>query len=263
MTRARNVSVADRCKPESTCPIGVYGPTRNTRSSPTTSGGRSRLASTPVSHTRGKGNAPRASAQASGVPSRTRTPSVTAPDWTDKISGSKAPGALRELVIACHDRCVSSAMTGPSSAIQMRPVPARASDLLTERSVRGTATPPGPPPLGAGGVTIAGSALAAKLIPDRGGNGAGRAGQRRRQERISTLLCVERAASRRQHVGDERVARRRVLRAADRGDVQDQRRSGLGYLASGTCDRDRRLRILVGHRRLAEVNVRRQADVVQ
>src|SRR5215831_8622235 len=209
-----------------------------TKSSPTTSGGRSRLASTPASHTRGKGNEPRASAHASGVPSSTSTPSVTAPDWTDKISGSNAPGALSEVVIECHDRCVSSAMAGPSSAIQMTNVPIRASDRLTERSLGGTATPPGPPPLGAGGVTIAGPALTAKLFPDRRGNGAGGPSQRRREQRITASLCVQGTTGRRQHVGDECVTGRSVLRAANRRDVEYQRPPGLGLLARRAGDRD-------------------------
>ena len=46
--------------------MGVYGPTMKTSSSPMTSGGSSRLVSTPASHTRGKGSVPRASIQASG-----------------------------------------------------------------------------------------------------------------------------------------------------------------------------------------------------
>ena len=29
---------------------------------------------------------------------------MTAPDSTDKISGPKAPGALSEVVMACHDK---------------------------------------------------------------------------------------------------------------------------------------------------------------
>src|SRR5215472_18849046 len=50
--------------------MGVYGPTRKISSSPITSGGSSRVHSMPASQIRGNGSFPRASSQASGVPSR-------------------------------------------------------------------------------------------------------------------------------------------------------------------------------------------------
>ncbi len=50
--------------------------------------------------------------------------SVMAPASAETMSGSHAPGAVSEPLIALQDRWVASAMTGPSSAIQMTPVPA-------------------------------------------------------------------------------------------------------------------------------------------
>src|SRR5215510_2558872 len=112
MTSASRVFVADKLKCPSSSPIGVYGPTMNTSSSPITSGGSNKLASTPASQTRGNGKAPLASAQASGVPSSTSTTSVIPPDSAETASGASAPGALSELVTDCQDRWVSSAITG-------------------------------------------------------------------------------------------------------------------------------------------------------
>src|SRR5262245_34980802 len=261
MTSARNVLVADRCRPDSRCPIGVYGPTMKTSSSPMTSGGSSKVASTPASHTRGKGNVPLAIAHASGVQSSRSTPSVTAPDSADRISGSNAPGAPSELVMLLHDRCVTSAMTGPRSATQMTKVPATASDRFACCNPRGTATPPGSTCADADGVTVI--QLAPKLFPDRGGHRAGRTGQRRRQQRVAALLGVTRAAGRREHVGDERVACRGVLRAAEGGDVERERRAGFGLRTGAAGNRDRCFGVLVGEGRVAQVDVRRQADVAQ
>jgi len=90
--------VADRCTVPSSVPSGVYGPTMKISSSPMTSGGSSRLHSTPASHTRGNGTVPAASFQASGVPSSSSTPSVTAPDSSDTTSGSSAPGTASAVV---------------------------------------------------------------------------------------------------------------------------------------------------------------------
>ena len=72
-----------------------------------TSGGSSRLHSSPASHTRGNGSFPRASIQASGVQNRASTPRVTSPDSIETSSGSSAPGAVRELAMALADRWVS------------------------------------------------------------------------------------------------------------------------------------------------------------
>ena len=66
---------------------------------------------------------PRASIHASGVQSTNSTPSVTAPDSSETTSGSSAPGAVSELAMACQDRWVSRAITGPSRAIQMTAAP--------------------------------------------------------------------------------------------------------------------------------------------
>ena len=112
-----------------------------------TSGGSSRLHSTPVSHTRGNGSLPRASIQASGVQTSNSTPRVTSPDSTEITSGSSAPGAVRELAIALQDRCVSRAITGPSKASQIMPAPATDTTSDTERSreraLRNRPVPPG------------------------------------------------------------------------------------------------------------------------
>src|SRR5579863_79199 len=142
MTNARNVLVADWCSQLSTCPTGVYGPTRKTRSRPMTSGGSSRLHSTPVSHTRGNGSFPRASSQASGVQITDSTPSVTRPDSTEVRSGSSAPGEVSELAISPPDRWVARAITGPSRATQITPAPATDTHADAERSLDGPAAPP-------------------------------------------------------------------------------------------------------------------------
>ena len=71
--------------------MGVNGPTMKISSSPMTSGGSSRLDSTPASQTRGSGSVPRASMKASGVQSSTSTASVTPPDSSETASGSSAP----------------------------------------------------------------------------------------------------------------------------------------------------------------------------
>ena len=131
----------------SACPIGVTGPTMKTSSRPTTSGGSSSAASTPASHSRGKGSVPRAISQASGVPSPTSTARVTAPDSSDTTSGMSAPGARSADPMAPGDRCTNRVMTGPSSAIQTSP--AAATDQRPDAERRPRATPPdtasGPP----------------------------------------------------------------------------------------------------------------------
>ena len=102
-----------------------------------TSGGSSRLHSTPVSHTRGKGSFPRASIQARGVQTTNSTPRVTSPDSSEVTSGSSAPGAVRELAMALPDRLVAKAITGPSRASQITPAPATDTHADTERSLSG------------------------------------------------------------------------------------------------------------------------------
>src|SRR5579862_6297586 len=168
MTSARNVLVADWCSHPMARPIGVYGPTRKTRSRPMTSGGSSRLHSTPVSHTRGKGSFPRASIQPSGVQTTNSTPRVTSPDSSDVTSGSSAPGAVRELAMALPDRLVAKAITGPSRASQITPAPATDTHAETERSLSGAA----PTRRGAAG-------LAAQLTRYLCGHRACRPGYRR------------------------------------------------------------------------------------
>src|ERR1700704_3131891 len=103
-----------------------------------TSGGSSRLHRTPASHTRGNGSRPRGSIQASGVHSKNNTTTVIAPDSTEVSSGPNAPGAVSEDHRVDQDRWVSSAMTGPSSAIQMTAAP------MIETMAEGDRTCPGP-----------------------------------------------------------------------------------------------------------------------
>src|ERR1019366_1144590 len=134
MTRARKELVADWCRSARRPPIGVYGPTMKTSSRPMTSGGSSRLHSTPVSHTRGNGSFPRASIQARGVQTRNSTPRVTSPDSTEISSGSNAPLAVRELTMALQDRWASKAITGPSKASQIMPAPTTETRVDAERS---------------------------------------------------------------------------------------------------------------------------------
>ena len=130
--------VADRCHGValSSSPSGVYGPTRKISSRPITSGGSSRLHSTPASHTRGNGSVPRASIQASGVQNTSSTASVTAPDASEVYSGSRSPGPVSALAMALPDRCVSSAITGPSRASQMTSAPRTDASPDTERTWR-------------------------------------------------------------------------------------------------------------------------------
>ena len=106
-----------------------------------TSGGSSRLHSTPASQTRGNGSEPRASFQASGVPRSSSTASVIAPDSTETSSGSSAPGTASAVVIWCQDRWVSSVITGPSRATQMTRAPASEATPLAEPTVRRRADP--------------------------------------------------------------------------------------------------------------------------
>ena len=102
-----------------------------------TSGGSSRLHSTPASHTRGNGSFPRASIQASGVKNTNSTPRVTSPDSTEVTSGSSAPGDVSALTMALPDRCVNRAITGPSRTSQITPAPATDTHADTERSLSG------------------------------------------------------------------------------------------------------------------------------
>ena len=142
MTSARKVLVADRCSQASTCPIGVYGPTRNTSSSPMTSGGSSRLHSTPVSHTRGNGSFPRASIQASGVQNTNSTPRVTSPDSTEvdqRIQRTRGrqrtrDGAARQVREQGDHRT--------EQASQITPAPATDTHADTERSLSGAPVNP-------------------------------------------------------------------------------------------------------------------------
>src|ERR1039457_972929 len=235
MTSARNVFVAERWTTPSACPIGVYGPTMNISSRPITSGGSSRLQSTPASQTGGTGSVPRASFQASGVPRTISTASVTPPASADTRSGSSAPGADSELPIACQDRCVSKVISGPRRANQMTPAPATDANPDTERMARGPADArsngpgprcPGPccpdwaprtaPPAAAAG-------LAAQLTLHGCGNRAASADPGRQQQRESARLVLGQA--RRQRVLHERDRGRGGL--ADDGDVDHLRRAAL------------------------------------
>src|SRR5579875_2799322 len=260
MTRARNVLVADRWTCPISSPIVVYGPTRKTSSRPITSGGSSRLASTPASHTRGKGSVPRASFQASGVPRSRSTASVTAPDSTETSSGSSPPGSVSALATAWPDRWVSRAMTGPSRAIQTTAAPATEAAPDTERRAGaparirpggrgrpGGSSPVAPPAAAAG--------LAAQLTLDGARHTA--AGGRRGQQREPALPVLGQARAR-QRVLDERDIGRAGL--ADRGDVDDLRRAGLGHVAD---DLHRGLGVGRRIRRAAQVDRGGQRDVVQ
>src|ERR1022692_558828 len=266
MTRARKVLVADRCSPPSSSPIGVNGPIMKTSSSPITSGGSSRLQSTPASQTRGNGSVPRASIRASGVPSKGSTARVTAPDLTEMISGSSAPGAVSELTMALPDRCVSRVMPGPTSAIQIRPAPAMETAPDTERMARGTAadlagpagrccpgeSPPGTaPPAAAAG-------LAAQLTRYRCRDSG--AGDRRLQQRESPRLVLGQAGLR-ERVLDERDRGRGGL--ADDRNVNDLRRASLHRLDAADRDGDRRLAVLRGVSEAAEVDGGRKRDIRQ
>ena len=121
--------------------MGVYGPTMKTSSRPMTSGGSSRLHSTPASQNRGNGSEPRASFQASGVPRTSSTASVITPDSTDVTSGSSAPGTDSAALTWDQDRWASSVITGPSRATQMTAAPASEATPLAERAVRRRADP--------------------------------------------------------------------------------------------------------------------------
>ena len=115
-----------------------------TSSRPITSGGSSRLHSTPASQIRGNGSLPRASIQARGVQSRSSTARVTPPDSSETTSGSSAPGPVSELTIALPDRCVSSVMTGPSKASQITSRPGHGRTPETERMASRHCRPGGP-----------------------------------------------------------------------------------------------------------------------
>src|SRR5215472_4863120 len=267
MTRARNVLVAERCTRESSRPIAVNGPIRKISSRPITSGGRSRAHSTPASQTRGNGSVPRASIQASGVPSRSRTASVTPPAASETTIGSQAPGPVSALAIALPDRCVSRAITGPSSAIQITAAPATDANPDRERMVRGRAAPPGRPgPRLPGGWSprkappAAAAGLAANLALHRRGDRAGITEYLRRDQRVPPLRVL-RPARGGQRIGDEGRAAR--VGTADRRDVDGQRRAVLGLLLALARDRDRRLLVEILVRGGAEVDLGRQGDVGQ
>ena len=189
----------------------MYGPTRKISSRPITSGGSSRLHSTPASQTRGNGSLPRASIQASGVQNTSRTASVTPPDASEMRSGSSAPGPVSELTIALPDRCVSSAMTGPSSAIQITSAPSNgrqargraeaAQAVAAAGRPRPTALPGRLVPPDSAAAAAAG--LAAQLTLDRGGDRAAVTEHRRREQREPALLVLGQAG-RGQRVLDER-----------------------------------------------------------
>src|ERR1700729_1610877 len=215
MTRARNGLVADRCRWPISSPMGVYGPTRKTSSRPMTSGGSSRLHRTPASHTRGNGSRPRASIQASGVHSTNSTTRVIAPDSIEVSSGSNAPGAVSADRRPAQDRWVSSAMTGPSRAIQMTAAPMIETIAEADRT-RG----------GAGPVGLGSFGLAAQLTLDGSGDRALVAEDRRREHGEAALLVLGQAGWR-ERVLDERVPGRGGR--ADRGDVDDLRAALLGH----------------------------------
>src|SRR5690349_7541503 len=230
MTRARNVLLADRCRASRPRPTGVNGPTMKTSSRPITSGGSRSTRSRPASHTRGNGSRPRASSQASGVPSTSRTASVTAPDSTETTSGSRAPGLVRAVLAAPGEMCVSRVMTGPSRASQMTRAAATDTAPDAERIARGERGPPGPPgpPGPADGrrpgpessrtpLPAAATLLAAEPTLHLGGLTAAR--QLRGEQRVPALL-VQGQALLGEHVGGEFGARRALV---DRGDVDDQR----------------------------------------
>src|SRR3984885_8623210 len=264
MTRARKVLVAVRCTWLSSWPIVVYGPTMNTSSRPMTSGGSSRLSSTPASQTRGNGSVPRASIRASGVPSSRRTASVTRPDSSEMTSGSSAPGPSSAVTISCQDRWVSKVITGPSRASQITPAPITeatpAADLARRaRPVPGGPGRGGPPPAPA--LPEAGAGLAAQLTADLTGYRARRPGQRWLQQGEPARLVLGQALLG-QRVGHERDAGRGGL--ADDRDVDDLRRAILGRLGAarrGDCQRG--LGVLVGVGEVAQVDRRRQLDVAQ
>src|SRR6516162_2618256 len=225
MTRARNVLVADRCRSLIHPPMGVYGPTRKTSISPITSGGSSRLHRIPASQMRGNGSLPRASIQASGVPSSTRTPRVTSPDWSETISGSRAPGLVSELLISPGDTWVIRAMTGPSSITQMTAAPAMEAAADTRRSNCGlTVAHPAPAegrcPGGSPRAALPAAARLAELTTYRRGDGTGRA-ERRGFEHVVSPLLVQGQPGRRQHVLDVSLPGRAWR--GDRGDVDDER----------------------------------------
>src|ERR1700761_124837 len=215
MHRARNVLVADRCRWPRSSPIGVYGPNRKTSSRPMTSGGSSRLHSTPASHTRGNGSRPRASIQASGVQPKNSTASVITPDSTEVSSGSNAPAAVSADQVADQDRWVSSAMTGPSRAIQMIAAPTIEASDETDRA-RDTARPAG----------FGWFGLAAQLTLDGGGDRGLVAEHGRGQDGEAALLVLGQARGR-QGVLDERRPGRR--RGADTGDVDNLGAALLGH----------------------------------
>src|ERR1035437_2642897 len=265
MTRARKELVADWCRSARRPPIGVYGPTMKTSSRPMTSGGSSRLHSTPVSHTRGNGSFPRASIQARGVQTRNSTPRVTRPDSTEISSGSNAPLAVRELTMALQDRWASKAITGPSKASQIMPAPTTETRVDAERS---RSDPPviRPDPAGRRGPEesspwtappAAAAGAAAPLTRNSRGNGACRPGHRRGDQGEPARLVLGQAR-RRQCVLDERGRGRGGL--ADDGDVDYLRRAGLGL---AVVERDRRLGVRRGASLAAEVDGGRKRDVVQ
>src|SRR5579859_4713283 len=117
---------------------------------PTTSGGSSRQASTPASHSRGAGNRPRAIIHASGVPRQTRTERVIAPASRDTTSGLNAPGVRSALLTVAGVTWKNKAMTGPSSATQITAAPVRDSTDDAERSAGARPAPDAWPGSGAG-----------------------------------------------------------------------------------------------------------------
>src|ERR1700722_8637069 len=265
MTRARKVLVADRLKWASTLPIGVYGPTRNTSSSPMTSGGSSRLHSSPASHTCGNGSFPRASIQASGVPTRASTPRVTSPDSTETSSGSSAPGAVSELAMALADRWVKSAITGPSKASQTTAAAITETTADAERARRwAPMTPWGPARRGRRGggppetaPPAAAAGLGAQLTRDRGRDRA-LVPDHGRGEHGESARLVQGQAGRRQRVLDERGPGRSGR--ADDGDVDHLGRARLG---NPVRERHLRRRVLGGVLAAAQVDLRHQRDVGQ
>src|SRR6185437_3309863 len=214
----------------------------NTSSRPMTSGGSSRLSSTPASHSRGKGSVPRASIRASGVASTSRTASVTAPDSSEITSGSRAPGTWSAVTTWCQDRWVSSVITGPSRASQITAAPITEARPEADRARRARPAPGGPgrrgpspaPALPGAGAWLA-AGLAAQFTADLARYRARRTGQRGLEQREPALLVLGQAGLG-QGVGHEGDGRRGRL--ADDRDVDDLRRAALGRLGpAGRGDR--------------------------
>src|SRR5487761_90393 len=233
-----------------------------TSRSPITSGGSSRVQSTPASHTRGNGSLPRAIIQASGVHSSSSMASVTAPASTEVTSGSSASGAVSALAMSWPDTCASRVITGPSRTTQITPAAATDMTADAERIRRGPGLalprpggpgcPGGSPPRKAPPAAAAG--LAAELT-FYGRRDAGTGGRRRQQGEPTRLVLGQ--AGRGKGVLDEGDAGRGGL--ADGRDVDHLRRP---VLRPG-LDRDARLGVLRGVRRAAQVDLRGQLDVGQ